>query len=66
MMVIEWTKTCCYVALKLNICIRWQVSVFIHTDNVLLSFMTTGQMFYILKWTYPCSVPVQRDMLHTK
>jgi len=34
MTVLEWTKTCCYVALKLNICIRWQVCVFIYTDNV--------------------------------
>lgn len=38
MMVLEQTKTCCYVAVKLNICIRRQVCVFIYTDNVSAKF----------------------------
>ena len=37
-MVLEWTKTCCYIALKLNICIRRQVCVFIYIDNVFAKF----------------------------
>jgi len=65
-MVLEWAKTHCYIALQLNICIRWQVCVFIYTNNVFAKFHDTGQMFYILKWISPHSVPVQRDMLHTK
>jgi len=36
--ILEWTKTCCYVGLKLNICIRWQVCVFIYTDHVFAKF----------------------------